>query len=391
MVLRLQKALYGLRQAGKCWHDAVTKGLKSLGFTQCMYDPCIFVRGKPGDAERAIIGLHVDDGKLGATSDEEADKLISELGTLFPMGHSGPLNYFLGLKVRHDQKRRLATVQATTFIESFLRKFKMEDSNTAPNPCVSGQSALPKASDEEAYKDGSREHRAYQVLVGCGTWLTITCRPDIAFAVGRLQAHMARPCNRHFKAGKRLLRYLKGTKHHGLVFRGNCIQTPLLWGHSDSDFAGDINTRRSTGGIVIYGLGSLVDWRSKRLKGVDVSVGSAEYRTASEAARSLLYTRHLMSELGYDALPELGVDNQGVIQAANKLCYSGRMKHLEVQHHFVREVAASKKVVLNKVASIDNRADIMTKALTNDEFLRQRGYLVKDVRTLWSCKRDGRG
>ena len=162
-------------------------------------------------------------------------------------------------------------------------------------------------------------------------------------------------------------------------------------GHSDSDFAGEVDTRRSTGGMVTYGLGSLVAWRSKRLKGVDVSVGSAEYRTASEAARTLLYTRHLMEELGYSTVPELGVDNQGVIQAANKLCYSGRMKHLEVQHHFIREVAASKKVILGKVASADNRADIMTKALSNEEFVRQREHLVKDVRTLWGRKRDKRG
>jgi len=384
MVLRLLKALYGLRQAGKCWNDAVTQGLKSLGFTQCKYDPCVFVRGKPGDANRAIIGLHVDDGKLGAATEKAADELIKELGKLFPMGHSGSLGYFLGLKVQHSRERSLATISATTFIESLLRKFGLEDCNPAPNPCVSGQSALPKAAENEAYADGSREHRAFQVLVGCGTWLTITCRPDIAFAVGRLQAHMARPCDRHFQAGKRLLRYLKGTKHLGLVFVGDAAKNnPLLWAHSDSDFAGDVDTRRSTSGMAVFVLGSLVDWRSKRIKGVDVSVGSAEYKTASEAARTLLYTRHLMHELGIMVTPELGVDNQGVIQAAGKLCYSGRMKHLEIQHHFIREVVAEKKVLLQKVASQDNRADIMTKALTNDEFQRQRSFLVKDVRTVW--------
>jgi hypothetical protein len=59
------------------------------------------------------------------------------------------------------------------------------------------------------------------------------------------------------------------------------------------------------------------------------------------------------------------------------------MKHLEIQHHFIREVVAEKKVLLQKVASQDNRADIMTKALTNDEFQRQRSFLVKDVRTVW--------
>ena len=95
-----------------------------------------------------------------------------------------------------------------------------------------------------------------------------------------------------------------------------------------------------------------------------------------------------MKELGYTTVPELGVDNQGVIQAAEKLCYSGRQKHLEVTFHFIREVTATKEVLLKKVASADNRADIMTKALSNQEFVRQRGHLVKDVRTLWDRKRD---
>ena len=94
-------------------------------------------------------------------------------------------------------------------------------------------------------------------------------------------------------------------------------------------------------------------------------------------------------ELGYEAIPELGVDNQGVIQAAGKLSYNGRMKHLEVLHHFVREVVASKRVLLKKVAAQDNRSDIMTKALKNDEFKRQRDFLVKDVRTVWSGGQHG--
>ncbi len=386
MVLRLLKALYGLRQAGKCWNDAVTKGLKALGFRACLYDPCVFIRGKPGDADRAIIGIHVDDGILGAKTPEAADKLIKELSKLFPMGHSGPLDYFLGLKIEHSRKLSMATISGATFIESLLRKFHMDDCNTAPNPCVSGVSALPKATDEEAFRDGSREHRAYQILVGCCTWMCTTCRPDIAFAVTRLQTHMARPCERHFKAGKRLLRYLKGTKHYGLVFRGNCVETPLLWAHSDSDFAGDVDTRRSTGGMVVYGFGALIDWRSKKLKGVDVSVGSAEYKMASEAARTLLYSRNLMKELGYATVRERGVDNPGGLQAAEKLCYSGRQKHLEVTFHFIREVVHAKEVLLKKVASANNRADVMTKALTNPEFLRQREFLVQDVRSVWAAK-----
>ena len=115
-----------------------------------------------------------------------------------------------------------------------------------------------------------------------------------------------------------------------------------------------------------------------------MSVGRAEYKTATEAARSLLYYRNLLVELGFPVpAPSLSVDNQGVIQASSNPAYSGRLKHLAVLHHFIKSVVSDKRILLQKVPSSENIADLLTKPLSRRPHLVAMKRVVSDLRRVW--------
>ena len=101
-------------------------------------------------------------------------------------------------------------------------------------------------------------------MIGCPRYLLHT-RPDLSFAVGVASRYMERPTMMHYKVVKQILRYLKGTTDFGLVYsRGGAKE--VLTGYTDSDLAGDLDDRKSTGGMAFYINDSLVSWCSQKQK-----------------------------------------------------------------------------------------------------------------------------
>jgi hypothetical protein len=97
----------------------------------------------------------------------------------------------------------------------------------------------------------------YSELVGSLLYLAVCTRPDIAYAVGVLARYMSKPMLRHWNAAKSLLCYLVGTMQCGISFDG---KGGNLEGYCDSDYAGDVDTRKSTAGYVFLLNGGVVSW-----------------------------------------------------------------------------------------------------------------------------------
>ena len=137
--------------------------------------------------------------------------------------------------------------------------------------------------------------------------------PDIAYTVGVLGRFANCPGAQHVSAVKRLLLYLKGTKNWKMVFDGTKELT--LVGYSDSDWAGDVDTRRSTTGYVFQLCGGPVSSKSKHQKMVTLSSTEAEYVAGSKAAQDAVYLRHLLKDLGFEQKEPtiLYEDNEGCV------------------------------------------------------------------------------
>jgi hypothetical protein len=134
----------------------------------------------------------------------------------------------------------------------------------------------------------------FRSLAGALQYLTFT-RPNIAYAVQQICLHMHDPREPHLAALKRILRYVPGTLHLGLLLRPSA-QTELVV-YSDADWAGCPDTRRSTSGFAVFLGDSLVSWSSKRQQTVSRSSAEAEYRAVANAVAEAAWLRQLLQEL----------------------------------------------------------------------------------------------
>ena len=140
----------------------------------------------------------------------------------------------------------------------------------------------------------TKDPTLFKSLMGSLRYLTCT-RPDILFTVRVISRFMEAPTSTHMKAVKRILRYLKGTIDNGLLYSSS-IDFKLV-GFSDSDFAGDIDDRKSTTDFVFFMVDCAVTWSSKKQSIVTLSTCEAEYVAATSCVCHAIWLRRLLEEL----------------------------------------------------------------------------------------------
>ncbi|CAN6705812.1 unnamed protein product [Malus baccata var. baccata] len=172
--------------------------------------------------------------------------LIKKLGSLFSMKDLGPLHYFLGIEVQYNGDSM--HLSQSKYALDLLARTKFTDAKPISTPVVTGQKLSAHVGDPHEHPD------LYRSVVGALQYLTLT-RPDLSYVVNQVCQFMHSPKNTHWAAVKRILRYLKATFNHGLMYR---LGDATLTAYSDADYAGNPDTRHSTGGFCIY-LGSNLD------------------------------------------------------------------------------------------------------------------------------------
>jgi hypothetical protein len=209
----------------------------------------------------------------------------------------------------------------------------------------------------------------YQKAVGSLIYLNTCTRPDISFAVSSLARKMSNPSYQDWHAVKRLLRYLKGTKDYGISLGNNNQQNPadpgkIIKVYSDADWAGDIATRRSTSGYLIYLQQILICWGTKIQRVVALSTAEAEYISGSTACQETTWVRNLHHEITKQRIvPHLMIDNQAAIAMSKNNIQHARAKHIDIRYHYIRDLVMNNEITIEYCASNDMIADIMTKPL----------------------------
>lgn len=188
-------------------------------------------------------------------------------------------------------------------------------------------------------------------------------RPDLAHTHSKLARFTANPGPEHFKALKQVLAYIKGTIDYCLIYDG---ARNNLHAYSDTDFAGDIDTARSTGGYIIKKGNCVIGWRSRLQGNVTLSTTEAEYVGLSDTARELMWFRCLENAHDPSTLYcsderiILYGDNQASLKLATKPEYHKRTRHIRVYHHYVRELIQQGQLRVEYVRTDDMVADILT-------------------------------
>ncbi|GJY09460.1 retrovirus-related pol polyprotein from transposon TNT 1-94 [Tanacetum coccineum] len=263
-VCLLKKSLYGLKQSPRAWFGRFTLAMKHYGFKQSNSDHTLFLKQR-GNLITCLI-IYVDDMIITGNDKEEITKLKKNLFTEFEMKDLGRLKYFLGIEVLRS-KQGIFMYQKK-YVLDLLAEIGMVDCKPADTPMIVNQKLYMEKKARLADKG------RYQRMVGKLIYLSHT-RPDIAHAVGVVSKFMHQPQKAHMKAVLRIIRYLKGTAGHGVLFKQNGhLETQL---YTDADWAGDKGDRRSTSGYLTLVGGNLVTWRSKKQKVVALSSAEAEF------------------------------------------------------------------------------------------------------------------
>ena len=178
---------------------------------------------------------------------------------------------------------------------------------------------------------------------------------------------MANPGKEHWKAVQWIFRFLQGTKNTCLHFGKS---TGDVIGYVDSDFAGDLDKRRSLTGYLFTFGGTAISWKASLQSTTALSTTEAEYMAITEAVKEGIWLKGFFNELTIGKQPiSLFCDSQSAIYLSKDQMFHERTKHIDVRYHFVRDIFMKGDLSIMKISTDKNPADMMTKPLSQDKFL----------------------
>jgi hypothetical protein len=328
-ICRLIKTLYGLKQSGREWNFELDNGLKALGFTRLLSDPCAYIRRQGTDFQ--IITVWVDDLLLFTTTEVGMKLLKEQIAHKWEITDLGEPSKIIGIEIA----RTADTVSITQkqYIDTILRKEGMERANPVATPIDPRRPPLPNPDPG----DNDRSN-PYAQLLGELQYLANTTRPDIAFTINRLASYTANPSMQHYTILKRVLRYLAGTRDYGITYRKSLRPSLPLIGFADAAFM-NREESKSTTGIVFLSSGGAILWRSKKQTLTAQSSTEAEYIAFATAGNEMCWIRNLYKELGFalDSPTPIKCDNDSAIAMSNNLFLSKGSQHIDLKWHTIRE------------------------------------------------------
>ncbi|CEP01147.1 unnamed protein product (mitochondrion) [Plasmodiophora brassicae] len=375
-VWKLNKSIYGLKQASVEFYKHLVTAFLKGGFEQCKSDPCLLKKVDGDDV--VFVAFHVDDIPIVGSSTRimlEADQVLKDNFTV----EESEFEWMLGINMKWSPDGGVHLSQES-FVEMLLTKFHMTSAKGANTPMQKGETISARGSPRTDDERIESKRLPYRELVGSLLYLTGT-RPDIAFVVGRLCRFMGCYGANHYEAAKRVLRYLKTTKDMALKYPC-CEQSEQLKLIVDSDHAGCPDTGRSTTGYMIKFGECMITWKSVLQKTVALSTTEAEYMALCSGVRELLWVKQVCEflQVKFEGPIAVFTDNTGAMAISNHQGddLRGRTKHMNVRYHFTKEQVHAGTIKLHHVPSTRNVADILTKPLTRDAFEGHRAKIPID-------------
>ncbi|KAH9724536.1 Integrase catalytic domain-containing protein [Citrus sinensis] len=333
MVCKLQRSIYGLKQASRSWNIRFDQAIKSFGFIQNIDEPCVYK--KIQEKSVAFLILYVDYILLIGNDIGVLTTIKSWLAKQFDMKDLEEASYILGIKLLRDRKNKTLALSQAVYIDKILVRFSMENSKTGLLPFRHGitfsKDESPKTSEEI-----ERMRRVpYAEAVGSLMYVLLCTKPDICFAVWMVRRYQSNPGPEHWTAVKHIMK------------------------KSTSDY--------------VFTLGSgAISSRSVKQSYIADSTNEAEYVAASEAAKEVVWLRKFLQDLEVvpivTALLKLFCDNRGAVAQSKEPRNHKKQKHIERKYHLIRDIVQRGDVEVTQIASQQNLADPFTKAILGKPF-----------------------
>ena len=362
LVCKLNRTLYGLRQAPREWFLELTSTFAELGLHPNPYDSAVYMGTVDGD--HVIIGVYVDDMPLLASSITAIVKVKHFLANKYDIKDLGEIKFILGIRVSRNRAARTITLSQRDYIDKVVSSFGLQDARSLSIPMKSHWNLWPRSTDLSASALKVLDDLPYRQIIGSMMYAMTATHPDIAYAIGKLSRYLCTYTEHHFSAAKDVLHYLKGTRDVCLVFNG-ALGTQLT-GLVDSAYIDKDEEGKSTTGYLLTIAGGAVEWRSVLQKVTAHSSAEAEYMAAGDAASAAIGLRLFLESLGFSqpGPTPLEEDNQPCIAISLNDTQHIKTRHIKKEYHFIRDYIRSGDIQLVYTPTAEQAADALTKPAT---------------------------
>lgn len=263
-VCKLHKAIYGLRQALRAWHDALKSFITSYGFTTSRSNPSLFIYISGNITVYFLV--YVDDLLLTGNNTTFIDTFIEFLSNRLSLKNMGAPYYFMGIELIPMNSSMFLSQHK--YIKDVLEKFEMQDVKSSRTPLASTTTLM--------LHDGTPTNNAtqYQRIIGALQYLTLT-RPDLSFSINKLSIFMHKPTSLHLQHLRRLLEYFKSTINFAIVIRKPHSFNMIAY--TDANWGEIVDDNTLTLAYIIFFGGNPISWLSKKQRTMDKSSSKAKY------------------------------------------------------------------------------------------------------------------
>lgn len=353
-VCKLNRSIYGLKQAGRQWNIKLDNALQKFKLNKSKNDPCIYFN----NSLTMVIAIYVDDFLIFYKKTDELNELRTYLHTTFRMKDIGDANSCIGIKI--EKQANYIELHQCDYVQYILERFGMTECKPIKTPT---EINLKLTTENITVENSLVGVVPYQEVVGSLLYLAQATRPDIAFAVNYVSRFNTNHSNEHWKAVKRILRYLKGTMNYRLRYSMNNDKNFVAY--SDSDWGSDVTDRKSCTGFAIILSNAAVSWSSKKQPIIALSSTEAEYIAISSTTKEIIWLKQLYDEINTKKAGTINLfcDNQSAVKLTQNDAFRPRTKHIEIRFHHTREKILDKTIKMLEISTHDMIADALTKAV----------------------------
>jgi hypothetical protein len=372
---KLNKGLYGLKQASRLWYSDISNfTISEMSFIKSNFDDCIFYRRF--DDHYAIIILYVDDILVASTSVSTVEDVMGRYVNRFKIKRMGPISDYLGITFKYYSKQKIITMNQSVTITKMLQHFDMTNIRPASTP-YNPDMVMPPANGTDL-----KLAKKFRSAIGGLLWIARCSRPDIMFIVGNLSQFQIHPTETHMGAVKHIMRYLAATIEACMILKPDLNAKPIIM--CDSSFADLSIGLYSTTGFIIFLFGAPFLWRSIKQKALAMSSTEAEYNAAAEAIKYISFFKRVLEELAtalsknFNLPFELQIDSQSCADDIRRGAPNqGRTRFMDLKTNKIIEKFQAGHFTYKWIAGSNNTADILTKRIrTVSLFVKHRDTLV---------------
>ena len=363
LVCKLKKSIYGLKQASRQWYIKFNNTITSFGFKENIVDQCIYL--KVSGSKFIFLILYVDDILLASNDLGLLGETKEYLSKNFHMVDMGEANYVIGIEIFRDRSRGVLGLSQKGYIDRVLERFNMKSCSSGIAPLLKGDKLSKMQCPRNNMEMEQMKKIPYASTVGSLMYAQTYTRSDISFAVGMLGRYQSDPGFEHWKAAKKVMRYLQGTKDYMLTYKRS--EQLEVVGYSDFDYSGCLDSLKSTSGFVFMLENGAISWKSEKQSITASSMMEAEFVACFEASSHALWLRNFVSGLGVvDSIAKplrIYCDNTATVFFSKNGKFSSGSNHMDLKYLVVKERVQKQQVSIENIRTTLMVADPLTKGL----------------------------